>query len=48
MWMMMSGVMLGVSSLRTSNGRANGAIARGTSGRDYDGDYDDDDGKSKL
>ena len=45
--MMTSGATPGVSPLRTPNGRANGATARGTPGRDYDGDYDDDDGKSK-
>ena len=33
--------------MRPPNGRANGATARGTPGRDYDGDYDDDDGKNK-
>ena len=45
--MMTSGATPGVSPLRTPNGRANGATARGTPGRDYDGDYDDDDGKRK-
>ena len=45
--MMESGATPGVSPLRTPNGRANGANARGTPGRDHDGDYDDDDGKNK-